>query len=397
MNILPITPYLQNNFSAQRKELNNSVTVIQPKYYNTLQKDTVSFSGKIPNKIADFVEVGLSKEQKRFERIATTYLDVLESVAAKLEDYGVSFDREYCELNPVKSPQSYTSKIIRSGSFNVPDTIRATLYMKDPYDLSILNDKLLPEMEKRGYVLSHIEVNPEELRKKGYSLSAKEAAKPYIKIPDLDIRLEDAAEQADKLAPELKFAIGKPQKSGYEDIQMRFVREYDTKRSPVQHELIILFGQNYAMAKHIESEKIYNQLRQLDELHISFDEMKDNPHALKAKRYIDLLKQMFRGKVSEKLFLNAKNKDLYDMSEEVSITFSDTDKQVFESYFAELLDRLNSYYKELRKSAQVSPSATKQLNSDAKQDRAVIQTVQAKLKDAIEYFNRQHDLKQNEH
>ena len=41
-------------------------------------------------------------------------------------------------------------------------------------------------------------------------------------VPDLDIRLEDVSDQITKLSPELRYSIGKPQKSGYEDLQMRF-------------------------------------------------------------------------------------------------------------------------------------------------------------------------------
>lgn len=386
MNILPITPNLQtqkNNWKNNR--------VILPKMVPSLAHDTVSFSGST-TKISDFVAKGVENNMPRLQRIATTYLDVLESVAAKLEKDGVSFDRAYCELNPVKSPESYTSKIVRSGTFTVPDAIRATLYIKNPYDLSILNDKLLPEMKKRGYILANTEIKLEEMLKRGYIPKAKENASKIFHIPDLDIRLQDASEQVNHLSPELRYSIGKPQKSGYEDIQMRFVREFDHKKNPIQHELIVLFGPNYSIAKHIESEKIYGNLREFEELRFNPDETPLNLNSLKAKRYIDLIKQMFRGKVSEKLFLNAKNKDLYDITEEIPINFSENDIQLFNSYFAGLSGRLNAFYKESRSAAKPSPSATKQLNSDSRHDRNIITKIQKNLQETIEYFNHKADL-----
>lgn len=390
MNI-QIAPNFYNRTVNPQRTTHNST--VMHSNLSGLSADTVSFSGK--NKISDFVAKGVSDNMDRLERIATTYLDVLESVAGKLKDDGVIFDRAYCELHPVKSPESYTSKITRSGSFRVPDAIRATLYMKNPYDLSILNDKLLPEMKKRGYILADVEVPLEEMRKRAYPLNAEDGLNiaKVFRIPDLDIRLEDAADNRHLLSHELRYSIGKPQKSGYEDIQMRFIREFDKKKNPVQHELIILFGPNYALAKHMESEKVYGNLRKFDELHLDFNEISSNPHAIKAKRYIDLIRQMFRGKVSEKLFMNAKNKDLYDISEEIPINFSKTDIQMNDSYFAGFFDRMKSCYTDLKIAAKASPSVTKQLNADARHDRALVSGIQENLQETIKYFNRLDDLK----
>ena len=169
---------------------------------------------------------------------------------------------------------------------------------------------------------------------------------------------------------------------------MRFIREFDHKKNPVQHELIVLFGPNYSIAKHIESEKIYGNLREFEELRFNPDENPLNSNSLKAKRYIDLIKQMFRGKVSEKLFLNAKNKDLYDITEEIPINFSENDIRLFNSYFTGLFDRVNAFYKESRSAAKPSPSATKQLNSDSRHDKNLITKIQKNLQETIEYFNR---------
>ena len=102
---------------------------------------------------------------------------------------------------------------------------------------------------------------------------------------------------------------------------------------------------------------------------------------------------MFRGKVSEKLFMNAKNKDLYEISEEIPIHFSQTDTQMNNAYFAVLLDKLNSCYKELKAAAKASMSATKQLNTDARHDRTLIAKIQEALNETMEYFNHLDDLK----
>lgn len=392
MNILPIIPNLQTKNSTKSNHLNNS-TVIQPKLAQALNRDTVSFTGSAV-KISDFVAKGVSDNMSRLERIATTYLDVLESVAFRLKNDGLSFDRAYAELHPVKSPESYTSKVVRSGTFKVPDTIRATLYLNDPYDLSVLNDKLLPEMKKRGYVLANTEMSIKKIMERGYIPSADEAknlSKEKI-VPDLDIRLEDVSSEITKLSPELRYSIGKPQKSGYEDIQMRFVRDFDKKKNPVQHELIVLFGPNYSKAKQEESEKVYSFLRLFSELNMKFNDDTIGSHSNKANRYIELIEQMFRGKVSQKLFLNAKNQDLYDIQEQIPITFSKTDKNLFDNYFSGLNDRLNSSYKEAKRAAQASATATKQINSDLRHDRTTLNKIQEGLNKTMQYYNNKNGL-----
>lgn len=391
MNILPIN--LQNNNKAKRSVLNNS-HVIQPKYAHTLERDTVSFGSHIipsrgATKIAEFVTQSVAQNSKRMERIATTYLDVLESVASKLNEIGISFDRAYCELNPVKSPESYTSKIVRSKNFKVPDTIRATLYMKEPYDLSFLYERLLPEMRKRGYVLADTEMPVKDLMKRGYIPSVQDLSKEdmHISVPDLDIRLEDVSDQLSKLPLELKYSIGKPQKSGYEDIQMRFVRDFDVRENPVQHELIILFGKNYAEAKHIESEKVYSHLRKFDELNMKFEDKTIGSNSLRAHRYVELIKQMFRGKVSQKLFMNAKNKDLYDINDELAIHFSEDDINRLSNYFIGLKNRLSVCYKDAKNSVGEDRNLISKLKTNQRQDSTLLKEIQNGLNDTIEYFN----------
>lgn len=386
-----------NRISANGKNLNNN-NVIQPKYSHTLASDTVSFRGneKAFAKISDFLEAQVAAENPRLLRIATTYLDVLESVAFRLKEYGFSFDRFYCELHPVKSPEASVSKVVRSGKFKVPDAIRATLYCNNSYDLNSIN-LLLAEMKKRGYVLAETEMSIKDLIKRGYHPTEAELKDTSIEkiVPDLDIRLDNVSDQITKLPKELLYSISKPQKSGYEDIQMRFIRDFDKRKNPVQHELIVLFGPNYSIAKHDESERVYGIVRKFNELNMQFSDKTIGSHSQKAARYISLIEQMFTGKISQKLYLNAKNKDLYDLSEDIPIYFSETDCAVFDNYFSGLRDRLNSLYSEARKAAEISDTAKKQLAKDLRHDRNLINKIHDQLKETIEYYNYQNGLKSN--
>lgn len=393
--VLTITPKIYQNSTQALKAYQSTPNNISASnnYPNLkpLAKDSVSFTG-IPGagaKVSDFLEAQVAADTPRLRRIATTFLDVLESVASKLKENGFSMDRAYCEKNPVKKPDSYASKVVRSGSFKVPDAVRATLYCDQPYNLNNLV-ALLGEMEKRGYVLEEVDTPVLDLIKRGYVPTEKETknlTKATKKVPDLDIRLEDVSDQVTILPERLRYSIGKPQKSGYEDIQMRFVRDFDTSRQPVSHELIVVFGPEYSKAKHFESSRVYGNLREFDELHADLSDKTMGSHAQKATRYIDLIQQMFRGKISEKLFINAKNKDLYQISDEVPITFSENDKKVFESYFAGLKDRINSVYSETRKANKGKKELLSQINKDARADRTLLEKLYKNLKETIAVFD----------
>lgn len=391
MNIRLFTPKLSPNSFYRPKYMsyNNVGNKIACKEFLA---DTVTFSGRMniksaTNTISDCIEHSVENNKDKMVRIATTYLDALESIALSLKDHGFSFDRAYCEQSSVKSAKSYVSKISRSGSLHVPDAIRATLYCKNPYDLALLTEKLLPEMSKRGYKLADVETPVKDLIKRDFVPKSEKQAASTVVVPDLDIRLEDVSNQIEKLPKELRYSIGKPQKSGYEDIQMRFVRVTDQTPFPLQHELIILFGQNYANAKHIESEKVYKFLRKFEELKMNFEDKELDKHSQRAGRYSDLIKQMFRGKISQKLFLNAKNKDFYDMNEEIPIRFSDDEKILFQNYFSGLQKELSSCYSNKRKSLKNSGLALKELNANLRYDKNTLKEIKQGLADAIDYFN----------
>lgn len=378
------------NSTVRRSNLiNSNANIASYPNLRPLKEDKVSFSGN-GNRISDVVEAQFAKQSPRLKRIAITYLDILESVANELKDKGFSFDRAYCELNPVKSAKSYVSKIERSGSFVVPDTIRSTLYCNQAYDLDNLN-ALINSMKKRGYVLAETQMPVKDLIKRGYIPTANEMKNPdksYQIVPDVDIRLEDVSAQVLKLPKNLRHSVGKPQKSGYEDIQIRFVRDFDSNESPIQHELIVLFGPKYSQAKHFESDNVYSHLRKFDELNINLEEDKNvGSNKNRAFRYVELIKQMIRKGISEKLFANAKNADLYGITEEVPIAFSDSDLGLLTNYFNGLRSRLSKCYKEEKDLVSGDPLRTKQLTSEQRQDSLLIRKIQAGLNDTIKFFN----------
>ncbi|MBR1424585.1 hypothetical protein IJ579_03370 [bacterium] len=394
MDIHAITPLFYPKRSQNTQNSHNS-TVMRSKL-NTLNADTVSF-GASPSgamaKFSDYLEQSISIEVPRLERIATTYLDVLEAVALKLKDFGFTFDRAYCELNPVKSPKSYTSKVVRSKTLRVPDTIRATLYCNDPYDLSKIFEGLLPEMSKRGYVVANTEMPVADLMKRGYIPSSEELKDPkkIMKvIPDLDFRLDEEmiADQVSRLPQEYSYAVAKPQKSGYEDIQMRFVRDYDKKRNLVYHELIILFGPHTAQAKHEESELVYSILRKFNEFNMKFDSSTVGTNSFKTNRYIEMVQDMFRGKISQKLFANAKNKDYSGIDYQMPIVFSPESINLLENAFGSIRKGLNIAYKEARKSAK-SETRLSELIKEHRQDSALLTEIYKNLMATIKHYNKQ--------
>ena len=392
MNINVLTSNFSCNYRKNEKPIVNTArfaTSLQP-----LTKDTVSFSGRLSvpikaatNSFTDCMEKSVENSKDRMTRIATTYLDVLESIASSLKADGFSFDRVYCEKSPVKSAKSYVSKIARSKSLIVPDVIRSTMYCNNLYDLSLINKKLLPEMRKRGYVLAEVDMPVKDLMKRGFIPQSEKHINSKVNVPDLDIRLEDVSDQGNKLPQELRYSIGKPQKSGYEDIQMRFIRISDKNKTPINHELILLFGPNYANAKHIESEKVYSYLREFENLDMKFTDKTIGSNSQKAERYTDLIKQMFRGKVSQKLFLNAKNKDLYQIEDEIPIKFTDDDKKLFDTYFAGLRDRLNRCYNEQCRANKGESEILKDLKASQRHDSNLLKKIHDGLNKTITYFN----------
>lgn len=173
MIIAPIFSRLNNLPQIRQDNTHVDNRIIKPNYANQLSRDTVSFtSAKFAVGVKDFY----TKEYPRYRRIATTYLDATAAVARKLKDDGVWFVREMFESQAVKTPDSQVTKIKRRKTFERRDIIRTTIFMKNPYDLSILFDKIIPEYEQRGYhvagtkgyELSGVKTSIGDLMKRGY-------------------------------------------------------------------------------------------------------------------------------------------------------------------------------------------------------------------------------------
>lgn len=392
MNIQLLTPYIGIN-NNKNQNVNKTVTagtnLITP-MAKPLNADTVSFGNavKVANRMADHVQSSYEADVPRLIRIATTFLDVLESVAGKSKGKYV-FDRAYCEQSPVKSSASYVDKVTRSGSFDIRDKVRTTLYCRDLNDLSLLVADLLPELKLRGYVLDKVPMSIKDLMKRGYVPADKDLKNlnKTINVPDLDVRLDNVSDQVGVLPSELRYSISKPQKSGYKDIQMRLVRDFiDNKRTPVLHELLILCGENMAKAKHFESERIYSHLRKFDDLNIEFSDDASSVSSAKAKRYIELIETMMRGKVSQKLYQNAENKDVYDIADEIPIFFTESDAQMFENYFIGLKKHIDLLYREAKKDPKVDAETLKQLNKDHREDKSSITKIHDALRTVVDEF-----------
>lgn len=392
MNILSVANY--RVLSKSNNEKNNSV-VSMPKFGLTMAKpllnDTVSFKAK--EVFANVVEHQVEKDLPRLKRLANVYFDTLESIARELAPYGVSFSRNYCNLSPVKSPSSTVGKMKRTSSFVVPDPVRGTIFVQNPYDLSILNNYILPALADRQMSIKPIDGNLEDLITKGYVPSMEEISGGEVKVPDLDIRLDNDKVDLKGLDPKYMYSLGNPQKSGYEDIQMRLVRDYDEKDNPVQHELLILMGKNYAFTKHIESEFVYNYLRKFGELNI-IKRGNENIESHKAtKSCISLLKNLFGNEVSKKLFANAKKLDLTGEKNLEKVEFNEETIKLIDKCFEELKKSVSSYYQTAQASKRISDVTKNKLKVFAKKDLEEIENIQAGLNRTIEYFNEKDYLK----
>lgn len=387
MNILSVNGF-KFNTPFRSNEAQSSATTT-PKFglvmSKPLSKDSVSFKATQP--VADVIEHQIKKDEARMKRLAKTYLAILESIANELKEFGVSFNKAYCEKSPVKSSKSQISKIKRNLTFDIPDKIRATLFVKDIYNLSILNDMILPKLEEVGFIVKEIPGDLEKLIMKGYVPDIKEVSGKEVMVPDLDIRLANVDDKVSQLDPKYQFSIGKPQKSGYEDIQLRLVRDFDDKVHPVQHELIILMGDNYACAKHLESDMVYGVLRRFDELNI-IKKGNENIETCKiARQCIALLKQVFGSEVSKKLFNNAKKMDLEGSQDLEKIHFSDEDVKLIEICIDELKRSVNSYYRTARASKRIGAATKERIMKEAKNDKDALFAICEDLKFTVEFFN----------
>lgn len=304
MNIQLLTPKFQFNDNNSKKLHNNSVMSLNQIGLNT---DTVSFSGAkekvVESSITTFKEIMSGDYEKRFRSynfMANRLMDTLDAVARELEEFGITFDRAYCEKNPVKKAKSFVSKFIRSGEAPL-DRVRSTLYCSNIYDLSVINDKLLPALKKRGYIISMI---PDKTSGRKV-LSWK---------PDFDVRLDIPEEGRKALSPNLRsVASFKQQSSGYRDIQFRLEDTLYTGQEKTPIEILVVAGKNTAKAKEDESYYVYDITRKLSkEMHIAKVENPGiNSPALRVQNNIGIITQQLNDYISKPLYTNAANLDIY--------------------------------------------------------------------------------------
>ena len=394
MNITLLTPKF-TNFTAQRRENSHNSTPVMHSKLSPLSVDTISFTGakdkaakavkkQVESKAVTLLDfIGARYEEldfPRYESISEAYLNTLSAVCTRLSNLGFTYDEAYNSQCPVKSVDSYLSKMKRSKSFTVLDPVRATIYNKDLYNLDNLT-AFLSEMLP-GYIPYKTDVPLVKLMKRGYIPSVEElqSGAKTVKVTDLDFRLNNEQLDVENMPEPLRPFVSGPLKSGLEDIQLRFIRTCDKDNpNPVYHELLIMFGPHSTIAKHQEHRDVYQWVRLFDEFEVPLEETSLQTHSGKALTYMERISEMFRGKVSQKLFLNAKNKDCLGIQEESRIVFTEEDLNLFRGYFNGLNDRLLSVYKSLGRSQEV-----KEMKS---RDFERLATIREGLKATINLYN----------
>ena len=163
MNIQQIIPNFRNSSLNKSPKQNNSA-VILPEYSHTLAKDTVSFSGKIPNKsdsiIVNAVEQSYFSQMGKFVEYAKFFHKALKNACAKLKEEGFVYDEVYNSKHPIKSRDSFMDKFERQGY--VQDTVRGTVYWTDQQNIPAFK-KFLDAMKDEGYEIATIRnYNPPE-------------------------------------------------------------------------------------------------------------------------------------------------------------------------------------------------------------------------------------------
>lgn len=388
MNILSINRINTQDHNSYWQRTNSNRLSYGLKLQAPLKADTVSFGCTV--KFDKILESTAEKNNQKLLETATVYMDILESIAMKLGGAGVSFDRAYSEPNSIKSAESIVSKIKRSKTFKIPDRIRGTIYCKKIYDLSVLFDQILPELEKRGYIISDAEIPLKEAMKRGYKPSDEEIKRGEIIYPDVDIRLNRASTNASSLPENLKYSLSEPQSSGYEDIQIRLTKKDAAKKTSMQqktlHELIILTGPEYARTKHYESEKIYSYTRQFKELNIFNNGKEDDETILLIKGYKDIVLKMFSTEITQKLYENAKSQDIYGIVKTMPISLSSDDEKTLTECYDEMERLTKKYYKDMIETKAKSEKARETFMAEKKEDLERLAEVRKGLTEAIEFY-----------
>lgn len=334
---LAITPNLQ----VTKKQISQSSTLPVPFSSSKTQvADTVSFTGtkgkaidEITNTFEDLFKDYYDKKRPDHEVMGVRFVNALKSIAEDLKEYGFSFPKAI-EDKAVKGKAAYIDKWRRSGS-NPMDQVRSTLYFPNLYDINIILTKLLPAMRDNGYQLHLIPEERVGRRVKSWMF-------------DLDFRLKDIdPEVVAKLPPELKKCIGKPQKSGYEDIQIRFVDTTVKPKDRVPQELIILFGENYSKAKNDEHYYVYEITRDLcDKLRVN---KLENPQLHSPEKRVQdnvkILRDLLNNTISKPLYINAKDQDFYGEKPTLQVGLSKAQVDTLIGLMEGIRQKVILYYK----------------------------------------------------
>lgn len=336
---LTITPKFQIFQNKQEWEHNRSV---MHSNLNGLNADTVSFSGKIPQKTAnifsDAVEQSYFAQLHKFIDYAKAFHIGLRNACAKVADDGFVYDKAYNEKHLVKSSESYVDKFERQGF--VQDAIRGTVYWLDQQNIPALK-KFLAAMREEGYEIAMLKKYNSETNK-------------FYRVPDLEIRQNGIKpEDLEILDPSLhKAEISKPRSSTYSDYQMRFIpinqKGRDINKQPL--ELIILYGPHYAKAKELESKYVYNITRKLNKLHINLEaNYHEKSPGRRIANNIDVIKTRLREDISKPLFTNAYITDAKLRGEEkLPVVISKIHADMLNGYMSGIRQKIPMYYKEAR-------------------------------------------------
>ena len=341
MNIQQIIPNFRNNNLNNTQKTNNSA-LFRPNYSHTLAKDTVSFSGKLPNKadsiIGNAVEQSYFAQMGKFVEYAKNFHKALKNACEKLKEEGFVYDEVYNSKHPIKSRDSYMDKFERQGY--VQDTVRGTVYWTDQQNIPAFK-KFIDAMKEEGYEIATVRSYNSETEK-------------FTRVPDLEIRQSGITEEdLEPLGAFLKKAeISRPRSSTYSDYQMRFVpiNQKGKKENKQPLELIMLYGPHYSKAKELESKYVYNITRQLGKLHINLDRnYAERTPGRRIANNIDVIKTRLREDISKPLFMNAYMADAKIRGEEkLPVVISSMHSEMLDGYMSGIRQKIPMYYKEVR-------------------------------------------------
>lgn len=398
MNIQAITPslFVNNNRNIKRENsVNNNYYATKP-MLNTLAQDTVSFSGgadkvskavnkatkavrkKTPTRIEQAIADGYEAQMPKYQTRGKRFLDTLTVITSELQKkgYNISLDIEDSKAHMVKGKGSFVSKLKRSGGPPM-DIVRFTSYSEDVYNMKFVSD-LISAFKARSWDI--------------YMVPDKVSGRKVLsRKPDFDVRLDHVEPGTIKYLPEhLKGCIGKPQKSGYEDVQMRLIDALDTSKDETPIELLIVFGKNYSKAKHNESYYVYDISRALkNEMHISkLDASDPRSPEYRVKNNIGVIVDCLNTNISKPLFINGKSVDFYHEEPTIPVDLNPSDCLKIRGLLNGIRDKIGIYYRAQGVKASSEKEAIKHIKATAdykaREDKTITpEEIEAKRRELV--------------